>query len=67
MYKLKTHIYICTYTDAWLQKKREHIGNFGTVDPKKYQDYTKIVKIYIYICIYHNIYGPTWGGILSFP
>ena len=46
-----------------MPKKREHIGNFGTVDPKIYQDYTKIVNI----CIYHNIYGPAWDGILSFP
>ena len=33
------------------------------MEPKIYQDYTKIVNI----CIYHNIYGPACGGILSFP
>ena len=46
-----------------MPKKREQIGNFGTVDPNIYQDYTKIVNIFI--C--DNIYGPAWGGIQSFP
>ena len=55
--------------------KKRNIGNLGIVDPKIYQDFIKIMKIYryiykyihIYIYIYDNIYGTTWGGILSFP
>ena len=30
--------------------------------PRLYQN-----SEYIYIYIYDNIYGPAWGGILSFP